>query len=70
MKVTIDVREGIEPNNAVYKVARVIESGLISQTRQVPQYCFVTTFMDGTRVIARPRKATTSAHSFIVERDK
>lgn len=66
MKFIIEVRDGVELHNAIYKVARVVESGQMSVSGGIPQYCFATTFTDGTVVIAKRRRTNEAAHSFLV----
>lgn len=66
MKVIIEVRDGVTGYSAIYKVARVIESGQVSQSGGISQYCFATTFTDGVVVVAKRRRSPNAAHSFVV----
>ena len=51
MKIHIDIRSGIDPEDAVRKVAQVINGGRISKDNT--KYCFITTWADDTIVCTR-----------------
>lgn len=54
---------------AVRSVANVISQGRISNIKEKPQYCFVTTWKDGTVVYAK-EKYNTDSDIFNVWKDK
>lgn len=69
MKFIIEVRDGVTDHNAIYKVARVVENGQVSEAGGIKQYCFATTFDDGTVVAVKRRRSKNAAHSFVVMRN-
>lgn len=62
-KLIINIDDDIEPDEACYKVAMVIQGGLVSKTSKGKQYCFGTRFKDGVMVAATKIK---TGHSFRV----
>ena len=51
--------------DALEKVSEVVKEGKISNHKDVDQYCFMTTFKDGTKVYARDKK-NINTDSFVV----
>ena len=51
--------------DALERVSEVVKGGKISKHKDVNQYCFVTTFKDGTKVYARDKK-NINTDSFVV----
>ena len=50
-KIYIDIRDGIDPEDAVRRVAHVIEEGRVFKNNTM--YCFLTTWKDGIAVSTR-----------------
>lgn len=50
-KIYIDIRDDIDPEDAVRKVAHVISEGKVSKDNTV--YCYLTTWSDGIAVSTR-----------------
>jgi hypothetical protein len=48
MRIHIDIRDNIDPEDAVRRVAQVISGGKISKNNTM--YCFLTTWKDGIAV--------------------
>lgn len=44
MRISIEIRDNIEPETALYMVRKVIEEGKVSTCKGVPCYCFLTRF--------------------------
>ena len=68
-RVNIQIRDGIDPAQAVQRVADVMRGGRISGDEKY--YCWVSTFTDGTVVYVRgPRdKVSLTSDSFIVYKE-
>jgi len=64
-RIIIDVRDDIDPAVALLRVGNVIHQGKISKDNT--QYCWLTTFHDGTQVITRDNR---KSDSFVVCKDK
>jgi len=62
-RIIINILGDIEPDEACYKTAMVIQGGLTSQTSKGNQYCFATVFKDQIMVEAHKTKL---GHSFRV----
>ena len=62
--ITID-SDTMTDAEALERVSQVVIGGKISKHKETPQYCFVTTFKDGTRVYARDKK-NVNTDSFVV----
>lgn len=62
-RLILNIEDGIDPDEACYKVAMVIQGGLVSETSKGKQYCFATVFRDGICVTAFKTK---TGHSFRV----
>ena len=50
-KIYIDIRDDIAPEDAIRRVAHVIEGGRVSKNNSM--YCFLTTWKDGIAVSTR-----------------
>lgn len=55
--------DSIDDDEALYKVAMVVQGGKVSETSKGEQYCFATVFRDGIMVEAHKTKL---GHSFRV----
>jgi len=64
-RIIIDVRDDIDPAVALLHVGNVIHQGKISKDNT--QYCWLTTFYDGTQVITRDYR---KSDCFVVCKDK
>jgi len=64
-RIIIDVRDNIDPAVALLYVGNVIYQGKISKDNT--QYCWLTTFHDGTQVITRDNR---KSNCFVVCKDK
>lgn len=73
MRCIIEVDSTIDPHDALYRVARVVESGKTSKLKrhgkEIPHYCWATTFKDGVIVQVKPKAHIGAADSFLVTRD-
>jgi len=73
MKVIIEIEAAtIEPHDAIYRVARVVESGRTSKVKRkgvnVFHFCWATVFKDGVVVEVKAKKDANAADSFLVRR--
>lgn len=57
--------EALTDSEALVKVLQVVKNGKISKYKENLQYCYLTTFKDGSCVIARNKK-NINTDSFIV----
>ena len=64
-RIIIDIRDNIDPAVALLRVGNVIHQGKIS--KDDTQYCWLTTFHDGTVVITRDNR---KSDCFVVCKDK
>ena len=65
-RIIIEIRnDDISDWEAMTLVKHVIEQGKVSKIKDVPQYCFVTTFANGFKVSAR-EKYKLKSDSFVV----
>jgi hypothetical protein len=64
-RIIIDVRDDIDPGVALLRVGNVIHQGKISKDNT--EYCWLTTFHDGTQVITRDNR---KSNCFVVCKDK
>ena len=67
-RINIQIRDGIDPAQAVQRVADVMRGGRVSDNNRY--YCWVSTFSDGTVVYVRgPSKAIATSDSFVVYKE-
>ena len=62
--ITID-NDSITDLDALERVSEVVKVGKVSKYRDVEQYCFMTTFKDGTKTYTRDKK-NINTDSFVV----
>jgi len=67
-RIIIDCRD-VPLTRAIRCVAEVVSEGYISKSGDIPHFCWVTTFIDGTHVIARRNKPGQNSDSFLVYRN-
>jgi translation initiation factor IF-1 len=67
MKIHIDIRDDIDAEDAVRRVAQVISGGKISQTKTRKHYCWLTSWKDGICVSVNPYR---KSDCFVVWKNK
>ena len=65
-KIIIENRTDMLMRDAIYYVKHVISQGRISESAGKKQYCFVTTWKDGTVVYAHKNKGS---DRFVISKD-
>ena len=55
MVITVDA-DDVSDLNALYYALKVVQQGRVSESKNGPCYCFVTTFKNGVRVCAERTK--------------
>lgn len=69
MKIIIECRDGIEPEDALRRVRFVVGSGKCYELRGYMHYAWHSEWpLDGIEVIVRQKKSKTAADSFIVRK--
>ena len=69
-RIIIDYDDTISDNEAIHRVATVVADGKISESNNVPHYCWATSFSDGVVVWTRRKKSYQKSDSFCVTRGK
>lgn len=68
-RINIQIRDDIDPFDAIERVADVMRTGRISGEGRY--YCWASRFTDGTTVVTRgPNKVIATSDSFIVYKEK
>lgn len=66
-KLIIHNQTDLSDLDVLLYIIKVVQGGLVSETRNGKQYCFATTFKDGYTVVASKNKQNT--HTFWVYKD-
>lgn len=66
-KLIIHNHTNLSDLDVLFYVMKVVQGGLVSETRNGKQYCFATTFKDGYTIVASKNKQNT--HTFWVYKD-
>lgn len=66
-KLIIHNKTDLSDFDVLHYIIKVVQSGLVSETKNGKQYCFVTTFKDGYNVVASKNKYNT--HTFWIYKE-